>query len=62
MVAWPRTRMLDDVPGAPDVLVAVTPAARPCSVWSSEVTMEPRSFFSSMVTDAPETSLFFIEP
>ena len=62
MVACPRTRMLDDVPGAPDVLMAVTPAARPCKVWSKDVTIEPRSFFSSIVTDAPDTSLFFITP
>ena len=62
IVACPRTRMLDEVPGAPDVVTAVTPAARPCNVWSSEVTIEPRSFFSSIVTDEPETSLFFITP
>ena len=30
MVACPRTRIEDEEPGAPEVLTAETPAARPC--------------------------------
>ena len=62
MVAVPRTRMDDEEPGAPDVWVACTPAARPCSDWSSEVMIEPFIFDSSIVTDAPARSDFFIVP
>ena len=62
IVAVPRTRMADELPGAPDVETAVTPAARPCSDWSSEVMMEPFTADSPIETEAPEMSLFFIVP
>ncbi len=61
-VAWPRTRMDEEVPGAPDVETAVTPAARPCRDWSRFVMIDPFRSSSRMETEAPERSLRFIVP
>ena len=62
MVAVPRTRIDEAVPGAPEVLTAVTPAARPWSDWSREEIIEPFIAFSPRLTEEPEMSLFFIVP
>ena len=62
MVAVPRTRIDDAEPGAPEVCTADTPAARPCSDWSSEVMIDPLIALSPMVEEAPEMSDFFIVP
>ena len=62
MVAWPRTRMEEDEPGAPEVCTAVTPAARPCRDWSMLVMIEPLMASSFMETEAPAKSLFFMVP
>ena len=61
-VAWPRTRMDEDEPGAPEVWTAVTPAARHCRDWSRFVMMEPFRSSSFIETEAPERSLLFIVP
>ena len=62
MVACPRTRIEDEEPGAPEVLTAETPAARPCKDWSRLVITEPFIASSPTDTEAPDKSLFFMVP
>ena len=62
IVAWPRTRMDDDEPGAPEVVTAATPAALPWRDWSSEEITDPLRDSSLTETEAPERSLLFMVP
>ena len=54
--------MAEADPGAPEVVTAVTPVARPCKLWSSDVMTDPFRACSLIDDDEPERSLFFIVP